>query len=453
MRAMSSSGLTSMPAGELAELVRDRKVSPLDVVRAHLERIEALDAQLHAFALVLADGALAEAQALAERDDLDRLPLAGVPVAIKDNVDVRGAPTRLGSAATSAEPAGADDVLVARLRQAGCVVIGKTHMPELAIWPFTEPSAFPATRNPWDPTRTPGGSTGGGAAAVAAGMAALALGSDGGGSIRVPAACCGLFGLKPAPGLVPVAGARNEHWYGLTSFGPIARTVGDAAVALDVLTGTSTYRDPQPPTRPLRLAYSARHPALGARVTPAVRAALDEAVGVLRDAGHTVVRATPPYPANLGLRFSDRWLAGIADDAEGLPTERLEMRTQKMVERGRRVARKARPASSDPFAGAAARWLSDYDAFLTPTIARVAPPVGTWSKGWVRTMLGVGNWIFTTPWNLAGTVAASVPFGTDGVLPIGIQLVAPAGGEETVLALAIQLEQLHPWPATAPDPR
>src|SRR4029077_9575884 len=133
------------------------------------------------------------------------------------------------------------------LRAAGCVVIGKTQMPELAIWPFTEPQAYPATRNPWDTERTPGGSPGGGAVAVASGMAALALGSDGGGSIRIPAACCGVFGLKPGPGLVPVAGGKAEHWYGLTAFGPLARTVADAALALDVLTGVSTYRDPRPP--------------------------------------------------------------------------------------------------------------------------------------------------------------------------------------------------------------
>ena len=148
-----------------------------------------------------------------------------------------GLPTRHGSAATQAAPARRDDGLVRRLRQAGCIPIGKTQMPELAIWPFTEPAAFPATRNPWDLSRTPGGSTGGGAAAVAAGMAALALGSDGGGSIRIPAACCGIVGVKPGPGLVPLAGGASQHWHGLTAFGPLARCAADAAVALGVLAG------------------------------------------------------------------------------------------------------------------------------------------------------------------------------------------------------------------------
>src|SRR5262249_16300129 len=153
----------------------------------------------------------------------------------------------------------------------------KTQMPELAIWPFTEPTAGAASRNPWDRGRTPGGSTGGGAAAVAAGMAALALGSDGGGSVRVPAAGFGRFGLKPRAGLVPLPGGRSEHWLGLSAFGPLARTVGDAALMLDVLAGTTNYANPQPPQRPLRIAFSARHPLIGAKPVPAVRDALEQA--------------------------------------------------------------------------------------------------------------------------------------------------------------------------------
>ena len=207
-------------------------MSPVDVLEAHLDRIEALDPTMKAFQVVRRDEALAEAAVLADRQDLDALPLAAVPVGVKDNVDVAGTPTRQGSAGTSSAPAERDDELVSRLRSAGCVVIGKTQMPELAIWPFTEPTAFPVTRNPWDLDRTPGGSTGGGAAAVAAGMTALALGSDGGGSLRVPAACCGIVGLKPGAGVVPLAGGAAAHWYGMTAFGPLARTVSDTAIAL-----------------------------------------------------------------------------------------------------------------------------------------------------------------------------------------------------------------------------
>ncbi len=306
------SDLWALSVAEMASRVRSRRVSPADLVAAHLERIAALDPAIGAFQVVRADQAMAEAAALANRDDLAELPLAGVPVAIKDNVDVAGEPTRAGSAATSPQPAAADDELLTRLRAAGCVVIGKTQMPELAIWPFTEPAAAPASRNPWDRSRTPGGSTGGGAAAVAAGMAAL------------------------------------EHWLGLSAFGPLARTVGDAALMLDVLAGTSNYANPRPPERPLRIAFSARHPLIGARAVPAVRDALARAASLLREAGHELVPQSPGYPPTLGLRFNSRWLAGIAQDVEALDHSALEPRTQRMARLGARLSNRARPASADP---------------------------------------------------------------------------------------------------------
>jgi amidase len=449
--ATGAGAVVSLPALEIARAVRERRLTPEAVIRAHLDRIDAADPQIRAFQAVRRDAALADARTLASRGDFADLPLAGVPVAVKDNVAVAGLPTRHGSAATEPAPAARDDELVRRLRAAGCVVIGKTQLPELAIWPFTEPEAFAATRNPWDLSRSPGGSTGGGAAAVAAGMAALALGSDGGGSIRIPAACCGIAGLKPGPGVVPLAGGAAEHWHGLTAYGPLARTVADLAAALAVLSGAAAAAAPAPPQRPLRIAVSTRHPAPGARVTREVRASVQRAAALLREAGHTVIDAKPPYPASLGLRFSSRWLAGIAADARDLPAQALEDRTRAMVRRGQRAARRVRPASADPFASRAAEWLGGYDALLTPTLARPAVPVGRWAgKGWVTTMLGVGNWLCTTPWNLAGLPAASIPFGSEGGLPLGLQIVAPAGGEPTILALAAQLERLRPWPQLAP---
>jgi len=443
-------GLTGMTALEIARAVRDGRVSPVDVVQAHLARIDRLEPQIRAFQVVLAEQALAEARRLAAHPGLAGLPLAGVPVAIKDNVNVAGAPTRHGSAATPAEAAPADDELVRRLRAAGCVIIGKTQMPELAIWPFTEPQAYPATRNPWDTERTPGGSTGGGAAALASGMAALALGSDGGGSIRIPAACCGVVGLKPGPGVVPLAGGMDSHWYGLTEFGPLARTVGDTAAALDVLTGTAAHATAAVANRPLRIAYSPTAVALGARLDPSVRAAVEDTAAALREGGHQVVRSRPPIPANLGLRFMSRWLAGIAQDAAGLPSGALEERTVKMARRGERMARKVKPASADPFATRAARWISGFDALIMPTLARPAVPIGTWAgKGWFPAALSIGNWLCTTPWNLAGLPAISVPAPASG-LPVGVQIVAPAGGEQMILAIAAELERLRPWPQLAP---
>jgi amidase len=444
-------GIPTWPALEIARAVREARVSPAEVVQAHLSQITRLEPGIHAFQVVLAEQAMAEAHALAGRADLATLPLAGVPVAVKDNVDVAGVPTRAGSAATRAEPAGRDDELVRRLRAAGCVVIGKTQMPEFAIWPFTEPAAFAATRNPWDTSRTPGGSTGGGAAALAAGMAALALGSDGGGSIRIPAACCGVVGLKPGPGIVPLAGGLEQHWYGLTTFGPLARTVGDAAAALDVLAGTRRYAGLGPSPGPLRIAYSAAPATAGARVAPAVRAAVADAVEALREAGHTLVRARPPIPATAGLRFASRWLSGIAQDTEGLPADAMERRTRKMASRGRRLSRRVKPASADPFAARAAAWLADFDVLVMPTLTRPAVPVGTWGgRGWIPTMLGVGNWVCTNPWNLAGLPAISVPSAAAADLPVGIQIVAASGGEPVIIAVAAQLERLRPWPQLAP---
>ncbi len=444
--------LCSLTAVEMASLVRDRKVSPRELVQAHLDRIAELESALGAFQVVRSEAALREATALAGHARLRDLPLAGVPVAIKDNIDVAGEPTRHGSAATSATPADADDELVARLRAAGCIVIGKTQLPELAIWPVTEPAAFMPVRNPWDHARTAGGSTGGGAAAVVAGMAALALGSDGGGSLRIPAACCGVFGFKPGPGVVPVAGGRREHWYGLTEYGPITRTVDDAALMLDVLAGRTVFRDPKPLDRAVTIAFSDRHPLIGVKASPRVTTELDDVAALLRNAGHSLLAQAPPYPLTLGLRFNARWLSGIAQDASDLAFDSLERRTQQMVKVGQFLSKRAKPASADRYGRRVARWFGDYQALITPTLTSAARPLGAWDGlGWVRTMLGSANWIYTPPWNLAGLPAASVPFGhDDDGLPIGLQLVGPAGSETQLLSLAAQIEQLRPWPQTTP---
>ena len=187
-----------------------------------------------------------------------------------------------------------------------------------------------------------------------------------------------------------------------------------------------------------------------ARSALPVRAGLQAAAAALREAGHELVRANPPIPANLGLKFMSRWLAGIAQDTAGLPAEALEERTAKMARRGQRIARKVKPASADPFAARAAQWISGFDALIMPTLTRPAVPIGTWAgKRWFPTALGVGNWLCTTPWNLAGLPAISVPAPTTG-LPAGIQIVAAAGGENVILSLAAELERLRPWPQLAP---
>jgi amidase len=452
VRVVAALDLCALSAVEMARLVRLRLVSPIELIQAHLDRIAATEPAIGAFQVVRAEAALAEAKRLAARTDLANFPLAGVPVAIKDNIDVAGEPTRRGSAATSKTPAVADDLLVTRLRTAGCIIIGKTQLPELAIWPFTEPAAFAPTRNPWDRTRSPGGSTGGGAAAVVTGMAALTLGSDGGGSLRIPAACCGAFGFKPGRGVVPLAGGVQEHWSGLTEYGPITRSVADAALMLDVLAGKTSFRDPHPLDQPISIAFSDKHPLPRVKASERTRVELNYVAAMLRNTGHSLLEDSPNYQLALGLRFATRWLTGIAEDAAGLDFEALEPRTKKMVKVGRFLAGRAKPTSADPFGKQAAQWFTRYEALITPTVTGPPEVIGSLARyGWIKTMFAGANWSYTPPWNLAGLPVASLPFGhDDDGLPIGIQLIGPLGSESRLLSLAAQIEQLRPWPRQAP---
>ena len=453
--AVAAAGVAGMSAVDIAARVRDGRLSPAQVVTAHLERIRALDPRLNAFQVVLEASAMEEAEALSGRSDLAELPLAGVPVAIKDNTDIAGQPTRHGSEATSSVPALSDDEIVQRFRHAGAVIIGKTRLPELAIWPFTESDAFGVTRNPWDQSLTCGGSSGGSAVAVATGMAAIASASDGGGSIRIPSAACGVFGVKPAPEIVPMPGGRDEHWFGLSAFGPIARTAADAGLALDVMAGTGRYRDPQPPAARLQIAVSARHPAAGARVSADVRAALTASAAALRQAGHEIQHADPPYPPT-PQQFLRCWLGGIAEDARGLPEFELEPRTRALAAIGRQLLGRGlvRNAAELPWTSRARAWFAGRDLLLAPVLASSPPRTGKWKdKGWLATSYGVAQWMgFNPPWNLAGLPACSVPAGLGGDgLPLAVQLVAPPGGEALLLSVAAQLEKLRPWPIWKPS--
>jgi amidase len=447
-------GPASLPATEIAARVQSGELDPVDVVRAHAERIDRYEPALHAFASLTLDSAVREAEGLRGRDDLASLPLAGVPVAIKDNVDVQGLATRFGSLATPAAPAAQDDELVARLRRAGALVVGTTTMPELAIWPFTEGAGREPTRNPWSPGRTPGGSSGGSAVAVATGMAAVALGSDGGGSLRVPAAACGIVGFKPTPGAVPLPGGAAEHWRGCSAFGPLARSVADAALVLDVLAGAERFRDPGVPSLPLTISVSSRHPVQGAPVAKAVKAALEGAASALARAGHRIEKASPPNPPT-PQAFIRCWLAGIAEDAERADEAALEPRTRAMVHQGRRLLEKgwAPEATSTRDGQRLRNWLAGRDLLITPVMAQDPPAVGTWNgRNWIVTMLGVARWMgYTAQWNLAGCPTIAVPVGRSRAgMPIGVQLIGLPGSEEKLLAVAAQLEQLLPQPAWVP---
>ena len=438
-------------------MLADGEIGAPELLEIYLERIARLDSQLRSYRVVLTDKARDEAYAAQDRLDAgERLPLLGVPIAIKDDVDVAGEVTTYGSAGH--RPAvNADAVVVRRLRAAGAVIIGKTAVPELMMFPFTESLTFGATRNPWNPKRTPGGSSGGSAAAVAAGLAPLALGSDGGGSIRIPSSWCGLFGLKPQRDRVSLE-PHDDAWYGLSVNGPIARSVIDAAVFLDA---TTTLPGPEggfvaaatrhPGT--LRIALSTKVPMLPVKVGREELAAVDQAGALFRELGHDVVIRDPEYPLeSFYANFLPRYLRGISDDADAQAhPERLEARTRTMARLGSFFSDRRMEAVRAAEARVSHRIQSifdDVDVVVTPGTANGPSRIGAYQRrGAVTTLLlEVQRVPYFPVWNLTGQPAAVVPwdFDSDG-LPISVQLVGRPFDEATLLSLSAQIEAARPW--------
>jgi amidase len=448
-------GYVGRPATELAAAVRDRRVSAVTLTRAHLDQLAAVEHRLGAFVSVRRRAALADAEAVDAHPDRAGLPLAGVPVAIKDVVDIAGEPTRHGSRATSPLPATEDEPVVGRLRAAGAVVIGKTRCPELSIWGTSEHDEGTAV-SPWDPSRSAGGSSGGSGAAVAAGVVPLALASDGLGSVRIPAAANGCVGFKPGADLLPVHVEDEPHWFGMSRFGPIATTVRDAALLLDVMAGTDRHRDVARLTTSLRVAVSWKPPLPGTGVArPWVEAAI-EAGRLLGHAGHEVRRADPPYEPATAAAITARWLQGAVRDVEllDLDHEHLQARTRGHVAAGERIA------TTMPVHGSQAeRWrrrvlpfLEEHDVLVIPTFARVQPAAHPWHRRpWLANMMAnLSSYPFTSPWNLADVPAAAVPVWQDRGRPLSVQVIAGPGREDLVLAVAAQLETLAPRTRHAP---
>ncbi|MPY79447.1 MAG: amidase [Actinophytocola sp.] len=445
-----------------ARLVASSEVSSRELTEASLAMISRLNPELNAFRTVLADAALAEAT---RRDDVpaaERGPLHGVPIAIKDEIDVEGTVTTFGGAANRT-PASADAEVVRRLRAAGAVIVGKTAMPEFGQWPFTESSAFGATRNPWDTTRTPGGSSGGTAAAVAAGMVAAALGGDGGGSIRIPSACCGLFGLKPQRGRVSTA-PHPDLWLALGTAGPLTRSVADSALVYDVIRGSTDvdrWHADEPrmgfadaaatPPGTLRIGYSATPAIRGLRPDPEHVTALEHTATALRELGHDVREITPHYPDATAM-FTPQFYGGVRDEAKLVERpELLERRTKQTLALARLMPERAvrwSVANVDRFAAKANRVFDDVDLLLTPTIAHRPRPIGALdgANSLTAQLRSLPMIAYTALWNVAGNPAAAVPagFGADG-LPLSVQLVGKPHDEVSILQVAAQLETAHPW--------
>lgn len=467
------------PAVELAAAVRRREVSPTELADLYLERIDGLDGELNAFCHRADDEVRAAAAAAtdavtaaASPDDLP--PFHGVPLPIKDLNHVAGWPTTFGSRGASRAPQPASDPLVDRFVAAGFVLLGKTATPEFGTISFTESDALGVTRNPWDTGRTPGGSSGGAAAAVASGMAPIAHGNDGGGSIRIPSSCCGLVGLKPTRGLVPNAKVELE---GMVTEGVLARTVADAAAGLDVVAvhDPATWFSPPPRARSfasvvagggpgpgLRIAAMREAPAGLVPVDPAAVAAVDAALAALAADGHTVTDELPamPSPDELVVAFGALWNTGSAY-SELEDWSRIEPLNHALRELGRRTDSiaftEAVVATQELSRRIVTSFVEGADVLVTPTMACLPPPVGAWREGMeADPMLGMINCfpmgVFTSIFNVTGLPAISLPVHVDEAtgLPVGVQLVAAPWREDLLLQLAAALEPVFGWDRRRP---
>lgn len=465
MKTATRDGLSAQ-----ARALAGGEISSLELVEQSLRRIGETQSTLNAFRVVRGDAALAEAK------DADRelssggwAPLLGVPVAIKDDVDLAGETTPFGCAGVE-RVAIRDAEAVARLRAAGAIIVGKTNAPEVGQWHFSETRAFGETRNPWSLEHTPGGSSGGAAAAVAAGIVAGAMGSDGAGSVRIPAAWTNLVGLKPQRGRVSTW-PDPEAFNGLSCYGPLTRSVGDAALLLDVLAGNvpaDRHRVPPPsepfaaaaerPPQTLRIALSFATPT-GApgKVDPGHRAAIERMAVTLTELGHEVEERDPDYGLvggaliPRGMSAVHAWLREREIDHS-----ELEPRTATHARLGRLLSGpplRAARAAETPFRRRLGAIFGQVDVVLTPTTAKPPPPIGQLhGKGyWATSTAASAACPFAWPWNVVGWPAINVPAGfTEAGLPIGAQLVAPAEAEALLLSLAAQLEESLGWPEQLP---
>src|SRR4051812_14288529 len=322
-------------AKQISRAVRRGDASATQVVADTLEQIAIADPSLDAFRVIRGGQAITEAEKVDDQEDLANLPLAGVPVAVKENTAVAGLPTWDGSAAARKPVAEQDHEVVRRLRGAGAIVVGVTRMPEMGLWGVTDDQEAP-TRNPWDRDRTPGGSSGGSAAAVAAGLVPIAQGNDGLGSIRIPAACCGLVGLKPGRGVIPAELGTND-WFGFAENGVLTTTVADAALGFAVLAGREPVRRVGRGGR--RVGVSTRSPVVGVRLDEPNRGAVATAAKLLARAGHDTVKAEPRYPTALGLRVLATWFAAAYRESRGLDVSKPQPRPRQHIRLGKWTSR------------------------------------------------------------------------------------------------------------------
>jgi amidase len=445
-----------------AALVRSGEVSARELVEAALDAIEHLNPELNAFVALCPERALAEAEGIRPGDPR---PLCGVPIGLKDLLSAtEGLPTTHGSSAFGDWVAGHDTAHVRRLREAGAIVVGKTNTPELGLRPVTENARFGPTRNPWDPRLSPGGSSGGSAAAVAAGLVPLADGSDFGGSIRIPAACCGVVGIRPSTGRVSIAPDYGDVSAGVGVDGVLARTVEDVAVALDAMSGyepgdrdwlpppAEPFADSarRPPGRlPVRVAFDGP---LGIPVDPEPRAAAAQAAELLADLGHDVREEAPDWDdEGFGAAWMTcgtgtmRHLLRVLSRLHGRPfdPDALEPANRAWLVDGPEIPMVEYLEAAERLVAYARRVLTGWPSggvLVTPTLTRLPVEIGTHAQAGV-TDDAVRFSAFVRVWNVTGQPALSLPLGESaGGLPVGVQIVGPPGRDDLVLAVAAQLE-------------
>jgi amidase len=436
---------------EQAAAVRRREVPATELVDAYLDRIERLNPRLNAFHLTTPELAREQAAAVAAGDG----PLAGAATSVKDLVAMAGFPLTFGSRAFEDQVAQVDAFVVRRMKEAGTPILGRTTTPEFGSRPVTEFGLHGATRNPWDLGRTPGGSSGGAAAALAAGLCAWSHGSDGGGSIRIPASCCGLVGLKPSRGRISLGPLLGEGWAGLSTAGVLARTVDDAAAALDALAGhlpgdpywaepEGSYLLDRPRPGRLRIGFQAT---ADVDVHPEVQDAVRRVAAELEGLGHDVEEAGPDTrPLRPALRVI------VAAGTASYPVEDLSVldplnATLIAASRSLTAADYVRAVNTvRNHSRVVVSFWEDHDLLLTPTLTQPPYPLGAFAD--VETAMAQAlEWItFTSPYNATGQPAVSLPLATSGDgLPVGVQLVGPPRGEMLLLAAAAQLEEALPW--------
>jgi amidase len=461
------------PAVDLAAAIRRQEVSPVEVADTYLDRMDELDPRLNAFCH-RADGdvrkaASAAADAVVRAASPEDLPpFHGVPLPVKDLVDVAGWPTTHGSAGASPAPAAVSDPVVQRFVDAGFVLLGKTTTSEFGTVPFTESEALGVSRNPWDPDRTPGGSSSGAGAAVAAGMAPIAHAEDGGGSIRIPASCTGLVGLKPTRGLVTNVTVEVE---GFATSGVVTRTVADTAAALDVLArhDPAAWWSPPTPGRSfasalaaasptgLRIGVLADSPIDGIGVDPACAAAVDATLRTLESLGHHVVDTPLPVPPadELIAAFTTIWNVGGAGIALAEP-DRVEPHNRALRDAARAIdswAYAEGVKTTQQFSRRIVEaFVTSFDLLVTPTMACLPPPIGAWRAGTdddplMALLNSYPMAVFTSLFNVTGQPAISVPVHHDDAtgLPVGVQIVAAPWREDLLLQVSRALELAHPW--------